>query len=105
MVKLKPLRMLLTSIGLLAALAACETTQNKGKTSKAHLDDAVVTTKVKEALAKDPNLQKYAIEVNTISGEVILRGHVGSVQDVYRAAEVVHGVEGVQSMLNDLSEK
>lgn len=94
---------LLAGLCLIAALTACETTQ--GRNGKVRLDDAVVTSKVKEALAKDPVLQKYDIEVKTVSGEVLLRGHVGSVQDVYKAAEVVHRVEGVQSLLNDLSEK
>jgi hyperosmotically inducible protein len=96
---------ILIGIGLIAAVSACETMQNEGSKRAVHLDDGVVTAKVREALAKDPALQKYTIDVQTMGGEVVLRGRVDSVQDVYRAAEVVHKVEGVQSLLNDLSEK
>jgi osmotically-inducible protein OsmY len=70
-----------------------------------HLDDAVVTANVKESLSKDPTLQKYTIDVSTVSGKVVLSGHVDSLEDVYRAAKIVNSVEGVQSLFNDLSEK
>ncbi|MDA8414987.1 MAG: BON domain-containing protein [Desulfobacteraceae bacterium] len=93
-------------ISLVASLSGCETTQNQMmQRNQVHLDDAVVTAKVKETLSKDPVLQKYAIEVFTVSGEVVLRGQVDSLEDVYRAAKIVNDVEGVQSLLNDLSEK
>jgi osmotically-inducible protein OsmY len=70
-----------------------------------HFDDAVVTAKVKESLSKDPTLQKYTINVTTMSGKVVLSGQVDSLEDVYRAAKIVNSVEGVQSLFNDLSEK
>ncbi|WP_243371848.1 BON domain-containing protein [Geotalea sp. SG265] len=105
MFKSKLLGKILIGIGLVAALSACETTQNGGNRRKVQLDDSVVTAKVKEALAKDPTLQKYDIQVQTVSGKVVLRGRVDSINDVYRAAEVVNRVEGVQFLLNDLSEK
>jgi osmotically-inducible protein OsmY len=75
------------------------------KRNQVHLDDAVVTAKVKESLSKDPTLQKYTIDVFTVSGEVVLRGHVDSLEDVYRASKIVNEVEGVQFLFNDLTEK
>jgi osmotically-inducible protein OsmY len=103
MFKSKSLSKVLIGISLVTFLSGCETTQNQ--IMKRHQDDAVVTAKVKEALTKDPTLQKYTIDVSTVSGEVVLRGHVDSLEDVYRAAKIVNKVEGVQFLLNDLSEK
>jgi osmotically-inducible protein OsmY len=106
MFKSKLLSKVLIGISLVTSLSGCETTQNQMmKLNQVHLDDVVVTAKVKESLSKDPTLQKYTIDVSTVSGEVVLRGHVDSLEDVYRAAKIVNKVEGVQFLLNDLSEK
>ena len=99
----KLLSRFLIGISLAASLSGCETTQNH--MMERHLDDAAVTAKVKESLSKDPTLQKYTIDVSTQSGKVVLRGHVDSLEDVYRAAKIVYSVEGVQFLFNDLSEK
>ena len=89
--------------GLVTSLSGCETALMKQ--NQVHLDDAAITTKVKESLSKDPILQKYTIDVSTLSGEVELRGHVDSLEDVYRAAKIVNHIDGVRFLLNDLSEK
>lgn len=98
------LRGVLISAVMLATLAGCAGL-SQGKREKVHLEDPVVTAKVKEALAKDPVLQKYSIDVRTVEGKVVLRGHVDTQQDAYQAAKVVNNVEGVQSLLNLLSEQ
>jgi osmotically-inducible protein OsmY len=103
MFKSKLLSRFLIGISLAASLSGCETTRNQKM--ERHLDDAVVTANVKESLSKDPTLQKYSIDVSTKSGKVVLRGHVDSLEDVYRAAKIVYSVEGVQFLFNDLSEK
>jgi len=103
MFKSKLLGKILIGISVVTSLSGCETTQNQIK--QKHLDDATVTAKVKEAISKDPTLQKYKIDVLTVSGEVVLKGHVDSLKDVFKAAEIVNKIEGVQSLLNDLSEK
>ena len=106
MFKLKILSNVLIGISLVTSLSGCQTTQNQMmERNKVHLDDAVVTAKVRESLSKDPTLQKYTIDVSTESGKVVLRGHVDSLEDVYRAAKIVYSVEGVQFLFNDLSEK
>jgi len=103
---LKVLNKILIGIGLVTALSACGTGQYQMmRQNQVHLDDAAVTAKVKESLSKDPVLKKYAIDVTTIAGEVILRGRVDSLEDVYRAARIVNEIEGVQFLFNDLAEK
>ena len=88
---------------LVSSISGCETVQNQ--MMERHLDDSVVTAKVKESLSKDPTLQKYTLNVSTMSGKVVLSGHVDSLEDVYRAAKIVNSVEGVLFLFNDLSEK
>jgi hyperosmotically inducible periplasmic protein len=106
MFKSKLIGKILLGICLVTSLSGCETTQNtQMQQNNKHLDDAAVTARVKEALSKEPTLQKYAIDVLTVSGEVVLKGHVDSLKDVLKAAEIVNKVKGVQSLLNDLSEK
>ncbi|RII26270.1 MAG: transporter [Geobacter sp.] len=106
MVKSNFLLKTMACICLIIALAGCETTQSRTQErSKVRLDDAVVTAKVKEALSKDPALQKYTIEVRTVGGEVALKGHVGSLQDIFKAAEIVNKIEGVDSLYNGLTDK
>jgi len=103
MFTLKLLYRVLIGIGLVASLSACATPGELMMERKK--DDAAVTAKVKEALSKEPTLRKYTLDVYTVSGEVVLRGHVDSIKDVYKAAEIVNKVKGVQFLLNDLSEK
>jgi osmotically-inducible protein OsmY len=106
MFKPKLLSKVLIGISLVTSLSGCETTQNQTMNrNQVRQADAIVTAKVKESLSKDPILQKYTIDVSTVSGEVELRGHVDSLDDVYRAAKIVNKIEGVQFLLNDLSEK
>ena len=106
MCKLKLLCQVLIGVCLVTSLSGCNTTQNQMiKLNQMHLDDAVITAKVKESLLKDPTLQKYTIDVSTVSGEVELKGHVDSLEDVYRAAKIVNKVGGVKFLQNFLSEK
>ena len=105
MIKTNFLLKTMACVCLITAISGCQTFQSQAQKPKVHLDDAVVTAKVKEALSKDPTLQKYTIDVRTVGGEVVLKGHVGSLQDVYKASEIVNEVEGVQSLYNDLTEK
>ena len=106
MFRLKSLINFLICTSVFTSLSGCETTHTQMvNPNQAHLDDATVTAKVKESLSKDPTLQKYAIDVSTLSGEVELRGHVDSLEDVYSAAKIVNKIDGVKSLFNDLSEK
>ena len=93
----------LVCVCLTAVLAGCATFREQG--AGPHLDDPTITTKVKAAIANDPSLNKFNIGVETYHGEVVLRGSVGSQEDVIRAAEVVTRVEGVVSLFNDLAVK
>jgi hyperosmotically inducible protein len=66
------------------------------------IDDSTITTKVNLALLQDPLVSSLKIDVDTIDGEVILNGVVGSKIEVERAVEIARGVEGVKKVVNNL---
>jgi hyperosmotically inducible periplasmic protein len=66
------------------------------------VDDASITTKVKFAFAKDPEVSAMKIDVDTKNGVVTLTGKVKSETEAKRAvsvAETVNGVKSVNSVL------
>jgi osmotically-inducible protein OsmY len=72
------------------------------RSTGAYVDDKVVTTKVKAALLKDPEVKALQVNVETYKGVVQLSGFVDKQEQIPRAAEVAKGVEGVKSVKNDL---
>ena len=69
------------------------------------VDDSIVTTKVKSALLSDPSVKSVDIAVVTRKGEVQLSGFVDNQAQIDRAIEVTRAVEGVQSVVNEMSIK
>jgi len=69
------------------------------------IDDGVVTAKVKSALLSDPDVKSTDIAVVTRKGEVQLSGYVDNQAQINRAIDVARGVEGVQSVGNEMSIK
>jgi len=89
-------------IVLLTAFAAHAEDPTKRQTGE-YLDDKVVTTKVKAALLKDPEVKGLQVNVETYNGVVQLSGFVDKAEQIPRATEVAKGVEGVKSVKNDLN--
>ncbi len=83
------------------AVLGCASTRSSEGTGE-YVDDAVITTKVKYAIAQDPELKILEIKVETFKGRVELSGFVQSSGDIARATEVTRGVKGVKSVANDL---
>ena len=78
----------------------------EGKSSAGNiLDDSVLTTKVKSALIADPDVRGNDIAVSSNKGVVQLSGYVDDTKQQARAEAVAHGVDGVQSVVNDTSIK
>ena len=67
-----------------------------------YVDDAVITTKVKAAVLKEPSLKSAEINVETLKGTVQLSGFVRSRADIDKAVQVAKGVKGVKSVKNDM---
>jgi hyperosmotically inducible periplasmic protein len=69
------------------------------------VDDGIVTAKVKSALLADPGVKSIDIAVVTRKGVVQLSGYVDNQAQVSRAIDIARGVDGVQSIGNEMSIK
>jgi hyperosmotically inducible protein len=69
------------------------------------IDDSVITTKAKTALLADTNVRGTDINVETNKGVVLLSGTVADSKQKERAASIVRGLDGVQSVENKLTIK
>ena len=88
------------------ALVGCQqkSTDPAPETAGAHLDDAVITTKVKTALLTDTQSQGRGADtsVETRKGQVMLSGFVSDQAQADREVQLAKGVDGVQSVDNKL---
>jgi hyperosmotically inducible periplasmic protein len=91
---------LLTGV-LIAGLAGCATS-GTGEKSGAYVDDAWITSKVKSEMIASKSVSARDISVNTTKGVVTLTGTAATWQESNKAAEIAHGVKGVQSVENDI---
>lgn len=92
----------------LAGLTACQQTQERDQASRSVgtvVDDATISTRVKMALADDPNVSAMDVKVDTYQGRVQLSGFVDNREQSARAAELARNVPGVQAVKNDLRVK
>jgi osmotically-inducible protein OsmY len=88
----------------LLAVAGCSSTPTQNSTG-GYIDDAMLTTKVKAAIVKEPNLKATEINVETFKGTVQLSGFVNTQEAVARAGAVASGVEGVKAVKNNIQIK
>jgi osmotically-inducible protein OsmY len=88
----------------LLAVAGCSSTPTQNSTG-GYVDDAMITTKVKAAIVKEPNLKATEINVETFKGTVQLSGFVNTKEAVARAGAVASGVEGVKAVKNNIQLK
>jgi hyperosmotically inducible periplasmic protein len=80
--------------------------QNKAKETtheaKEAVSDSWVTSKAKIALFADDRVAGKDVRVETVNGQIFLRGKVDSEEAKTAAAEIAKGIEGVKSVKNDL---
>lgn len=81
-------------------------TIKEGKQSVGNkIDDSVITAKVKAAMLADPVMKSMEVSVNTRKGEVQLSGFVDSTVQLSHAVDVAKQVEGVVSVVSQMSIK
>lgn len=88
------------AIALVSSMGCASTEKQEG--TGQYIDDTVITAKVKAALVKDPTTKASEINVETFKGAVQLSGFVSSQAAVNRAVDLARGIEGVQSVKNDM---
>jgi osmotically-inducible protein OsmY len=86
---------------MLTGVVGCASTSTE-KSAGQHIDDSVITAKVKSAFIADPELKATEINVETFKGTVQLSGFVGEQKDISKAVEVARGINGVTSVKNDI---
>lgn len=98
--------------GVLMATLGCASNNQKDDTSSSkrekagdYIDDAMITTKVKAAIVKEPTLKSYEVNVETYKGVVQLSGFVSTEAEVIKAAGLASSIKGVVSVKNDLRVK
>lgn len=98
------LLVMLLSAVLAAGCGTMSGTQPDGSKKSAGqvLDDSVITSKVKTALLADPEISGLKINVDTEKGRVKLKGEVKTLAIRKKAESITRGVEGVQSVDNQL---
>ena len=66
------------------------------------VDDSAITASIKADLLKDPGLSALGIEVNTVKGEVTLKGEVSTDVRKQRAEGIASHIVGVTKVINNL---
>lgn len=67
------------------------------------VDDSAITASIKADLLKDPGLSALGIEVNTVKGEVTLKGEVSTEIRRQRAEGIARNIVGVTKVTNLLT--
>src|SRR6476661_11088728 len=97
---------LLFALMTAAALAACSNMPGAPggptRTAGQAVDDVTIGTRLKAAIAADPELSALKVNVDTTQGNVRLKGEVKSVTLRQRAEALARSVEGVKSVDNQL---
>lgn len=94
------LKAMLASMLILTLVACAPTAKREG--AGEYVDDALITTKVKAALAADPNVKATEVNVETFKGTVQLSGFVSSRDSIQKAIDIARGVSGVRGVKNDM---
>ena len=85
----------------LITVGAC-TTSPTSRSVGTVVSDASISTKVKAALAGDPDVKATDVQVETFKGTVQLSGFVDSRENISRAVDLARRVDGVRDVKNDL---
>ncbi|HWP35907.1 MAG TPA: BON domain-containing protein [Thermodesulfobacteriota bacterium] len=100
----RPVRVALLVVACLAG-AASLTSCAAGRPPARLVDDAVVASRVKAGLLRDPLLAGSAISVEVVDGIVTLTGRVPDEAAAVRAIETARGTEGVRFVQDRLTRR
>jgi hyperosmotically inducible protein len=92
----------LMALALLVALPSCEAVSGRESAGE-YLDDATITTRVKTALAADPEVKAREVNVETFRNEVQLSGFVSTRDEAAKAARIAAQIPGVRLVRNNIA--
>lgn len=99
------MKKLLVAAMVAVGLAGCANMGGGGgptRTVGQAVDDVTIGTRLKAALAADPDLSALKINVDTTKGAVRLRGEVKTMALRRKAEDLARRIEGVKSVDNQL---
>jgi len=79
------------------------TAPERTASAKEAINDAAITGKVKAAVLAEPGIRSLKINVDTKDGVVTLNGKIDTQEQKDRAMQVAQGVEGVKSVVDNLT--
>ena len=85
----------------LSMMTGCAVTSGRESAGE-YVDDKTMSTKIKTALARDPEVKAHQVNVTTFRGSVQLAGFIDSQAQKDRATEIIKNMEGVKELHNDL---
>ena len=85
----------------ISMMTGCAVTSGRESAGE-YVDDKTMSTKIKTALARDPEVKAHQVNVTTFRGSVQLAGFVDSQAQKDRATEIIKNMEGVKELHNDL---
>ena len=88
-----------------AVKSTADKVQEKASQVGAIIEDSAITTSIKADLVKDPALSALRIDVNTVKGEVTLKGEADTESARDRAARIAMAAYGVTQVTNSISVK
>ena len=100
----QPLFVLVTLLAALIFAAGRSSTESRRSTGR-YIDDQSVNARVKTALFEDEDVSGFDISTTTFEGVVQLSGFVDESFQKDRAGEIASGIDGVHSVINNISVK
>lgn len=95
---------LLAAFLMTVGLAACASGPER-QSAGDYIHDSSITTRVKTAFIRDPDVHAMDIHVETMGGKVQLSGFAASQKEIDRAVELATAVSGVEGIKNDIQLK
>ena len=94
-------RKLATVASVALLLGACSVTDGKQSAGE-YVDDATISTRVRTAIVRDPNVSLTELDVKTMNGTVQLSGFTDDANKKARAGEIAKSTNGVKDVKNDI---
>jgi hyperosmotically inducible protein len=73
-----------------------------GACTERQVDDAMLTARIKARMTADGRISPSRVDVDTLNGDVTLRGETPTQEEKDAAVEVARSVEGVRSVSNQI---
>ncbi len=97
--------LLLGAMPLLLGMAGCATGNRYEQSTGERIDDRGTSSRVRSALADDPEFKYGGVNVETFKGTVQLSGFVNSADQKNRAADLAKKVASVNEVINNITVK